>query len=269
MKTTITQNLSIFGLCLAILLSPGCEDEDSPQDPPGDNEDDIPGYREGVGSSANELLSDKEFEHLVMELQFVVGNKPKEESLDNFESFLENRLNKPGGIEVKEGKVISENSNEVKSEYSTSDIRNLEDEFRTEFSREDTITAYMVFLNGNSERDDDNARILGLAYNNTSTAIFSETIEDISGDGVTQPRRERVEITVINHEMGHIMGLVDNGTPMQTDHKDEGRGAHCEVDDCLMYYTMKRDDLVEILLDSSNPELGEYCLEDLRANGGK
>ena len=264
MKQFSTSSLINAGLLTTFLFFSACsDDEDS--SPSGD---DAPDYREAVGSSANELLSDNEYEHLIVELVFVDDYKPTEDAIESFENFMESRLNKET-IEVIEGAVVDEGSNYVQDEYSTSDIRNLEDEYRSEFPREDTMAAFMVFLNGNSERDDDNARILGLAYNNTSMAVFQETVEDVSGDGVTAPSRNRVEKTVINHEMGHILGLVDNGTPMQEDHKDEDRGAHCDNEDCLMYYTMKRDDLIGILLGGSDPELDENCINDLQANGGK
>lgn len=93
-------------------------------------------------------------------------------------------------------------------------------------------------------------------------------MEAISG-GIGEPSQSVVEQTVTKHEVGHLLGLVDNGTPMQNDHKDEDWGAHCDIDECLMYYAITRDFLGDFLLGGSVPEFDEFCIEDLQANGGR
>ena len=57
---------------------------------------------------------------------------------------------------------------------------------------------------------------------------------------------------------------------MQTDHQDEANGAHCDVEDCLMYWKAATSGGVgDILGMSSPPGLDAQCIADLQANGGK
>ena len=74
----------------------------------------------------------------------------------------------------------------------------------------------------------------------------------------------------MNHEFGHILGLVNNGTPVQSDHHDTANGAHCDVEDCLMYWQAETSGgLGDLVGMSSPPPLDPQCIDDLQANGGK
>jgi hypothetical protein len=98
--------------------------------------------------------------------------------------------------------------------------------------------------------------------------LLGGTIANNSG-GFSQPSRETVETTVLQHEFGHILGLVGNGTPTVQDHQDEANGAHCDVDTCLMYFAVRTSDFVNNLMGGNVPELDSQCIQDLQANGGK
>jgi predicted Zn-dependent protease len=99
-------------------------------------------------------------------------------------------------------------------------------------------------------------------------ALFERTIQDLSG-GLTQPEQSRLESVVLQHELGHILGLVNAGTAMVTNHQDAPHGRHCTNTNCLMHYTVETGNVVQNLLDGSLPQLDSNCLSDLRANGGK
>ena len=109
--------------------------------------------------------------------------------------------------------------------------------------------------------------MLGFAYNNTSIAIFGEKIRDHSGS-ISQPATATVEGVVLNHELGHLLGLVNSGSTMQTEHQDEPHGKHCDDPDCLMYYAVRTTDFIANLL-GDMPTLDANCLDDLAANGGR
>ena len=114
----------------------------------------------------------------------------------------------------------------------------------------------------------ENPNVLGFAYFNTSMALLGGTIENNS-DGFNQPSKETVESAVLQHEFGHILGLVDNGTPAIQDHKDEANGAHCDEESCLMYYAVQTTNFMNNLTGGNIPELDAQCIQDLQANGGK
>jgi hypothetical protein len=246
----------------AVLAPTACGD--GPTGPSGDGDPDGGSpytHDASAGSSAADFLSDAAFSHLVVQVQYVEGMAPTSESLDELEAFLEARLDKPGGVELRvDNEAIGPATGNT---YSASDIRSLESEHRTLYTSGDTLAAYLLVVDGQYEQEN----VLGIAYYNTSTALFGEKIRDNTG-GLNQPTRARVEATVAMHEFGHLLGLVNNGTDMQEPHQDTGNGNHCDDDGCLMYYAVRTTAFLGSLIGSDSPELDASCLEDLRANGG-
>ena len=98
--------------------------------------------------------------------------------------------------------------------------------------------------------------------------LFGKKIHDNSG-GLGQASRTKLEATVLEHEFGHILGLVDIGTPMQTNHKDAAHGNHCNNTNCLMYYTSETTDILGFLITGNIPSFDANCIADMHANGGK
>ncbi|WMJ74203.1 peptidase [Cytophagaceae bacterium ABcell3] len=218
-----------------------------------------------VGASARDLLSSSRYQHLEVEIQYVRGFAPTSEAIKNLRDFLQKRLHKPSGITFKYTSINSPN----KQNYSVADFREIENQHRTVYTRKDTIGVYFFFADGGYVRDTDRSKVLGVAYQNTSMALFEKTIMDYS-DGLNKPSRSTLETVVLNHEIGHNLGLVNLGSPMQNLHQDDEHGHHCDNRSCLMYYTVETTDVISnLLIGGAIPELDQECINDLRANGGK
>lgn len=217
-------------------------------------------HRRSTGVSAADLLAADSYDSLVIQVQYVEGHRPTDQGLAILEGFLADRLNKPRGISIQ----LEPIQIQTQATYSVSDVVALEQEHRTAFTEGSTLAIYFLFLDGEFS---DNANVLGFAYYNTSMAIFQEKIEDNTG-GALQPSQSKVEGIVLNHEIGHNLGLVANGSPMQTEHQDEPNGKHCDNENCLMYWTVRTLDFISTLTGDA-PELDQNCLDDLQANGGK
>lgn len=218
--------------------------------------------KKGVGESANNFLSATTYDKLTIELISVNGFAPSTNVINSFKSFLEARLNKPNGI------VIESRSIPVTglAPYSLQDIINYEDLARTKFNVARELTMY-IFITEDSYAE--NINVLGLAYRNTSFAVMGGRIRQLTG-GIGQPSQDLVLQTVLRHEAAHLLGLVGVGTPIQSDHQDLAHGKHCDVTNCLMYYTVESGDFISNLSGlSTPPELDTQCINDLRANGGK
>ncbi|MDX1651775.1 MAG: hypothetical protein R3277_04740 [Brumimicrobium sp.] len=215
----------------------------------------------GVGASANALLSEDYYEKIVVEVMYMPGFAPTQSSLNNLRNFLLNHTNKPLGVDV----ISREINSSGQTTYSMADIQSLENSNRQYFNEGKTITTSMIIVDGEYATND---QVLGVAYKNTSTVIFGKTIHDNSG-GLSQPTRTKLESTVFNHEFGHLLGLVDIGSPMVNNHEDPGHESHCDNDNCLMYYASQTTEITSFLLGSDIPELDQNCKNDLIANGGK
>lgn len=251
----------------ALVLLAGCGGDATG---PGDGGDDggaAYSHTRNPGESARDFLSDEEFTSLTVEVDYVEGLAPSQEALDSLRVFLERRLNKPDGVSITLDDAIASPGG---SPYSADEIRDLEGTHRDSFTAGGDLAAYYLFLDGRYEQQN----VLGLAYYNTSMAIFEQVIRDNSG-GPGQPSTAVIEATSMRHEMGHVLGLVANGTPMlgeeggPRDHHDEEHGAHCTEQGTLMYYQVETTDFIENLDGGTVPPLDTLGIDDLQANGGK
>lgn len=135
---------------------------------------------------------------------------------------------------------------------------------------------YFYFVRGLFENNDGQTQpqVIGLNITNTPVLfIFKDVIRNtatslppVLGD-VT---RRFVEQSTLVHEMGHALGLVNNGVPMHEDHQDVAHGAHTLNPDCVMYYLNEgasdMADFVQELIASGSVILwGPEVLADVQA----
>lgn len=222
-------------------------------------------HRQAVGYSAQDILSEKKYKSITIQILYMTGYKPTEEAISNLKSTIGERCRKSKGIEI----VYKEIAAQGKSSYTLSDIKDIEEDERSEFTARKNIAVTIIFLDGPSSDDEGSAVVLGVAYYNTSLAIYEGTVHEFS-DEFTEPERYKLETTVLNHELGHILGLVNIGSPMQTNHLDSENGAHCDNPDCIMYWEAETGSIMGNLLGNNPiPTFDGNCIIDLQANGGR
>lgn len=249
--------------CLFFLITiSGCSSDDSNTNTI-ENGVNKAANQKATGSSAHDLLSATKYTKLAIEIVYVKNFKPATQTITYLQSFLETRLNKPGGIIITQREVSAPGF----SPYSIDEIVNLENAFRTKYNNGTTLALYLFFADGNAMGDTASSFTLGTAYRNTSFVLYENTIKNNSG-GLGQPSTVNLETTVILHEMGHLLGLVNLGSPMQTPHLDGAHDKHCNDDTCLMYWEADNNGVMNMIL-GGVPELDTNCLNDLIANGGK
>ncbi len=218
-----------------------------------------------VGVSANDLLASSRFDELVVEVLTVSGFEPKQTTLDSLLTFLGGLVNKPSGIRL----VHTEVSSPGLPSYTLNDIKVIESQNRTTKTEGKTISVSLFFADVDYSENTDNQKVLGIAYANTSLVIFEKTIVQLTNE-ITEPDQGLLERTVTNHEFGHIFGLVNVGTDMQTAHQDEAHGKHCDNEDCLMNWVAETGSFADKLLGMSKiPVFDKNCRDDLKANGSK
>jgi len=247
--------IKVIAGCLLVLAMLGCKKSNEPVD---NGLDPNSLHNRAVGSSANELLSAVKYKSLKVELQYMTGFAPDAGAINHLQAFLAARLNKPDGINIVTKEIAASNNTSLNAD----DVHAIEKENRSAFSTDNEIAVYVLYTNGSYT--DNN--VLGIAYRNTSAAIFGKKIRDNSGS-LGQVSRTKLEATVLEHEIGHLLGLVDLGSTMQVAHKANGN--HCNNQTCLMYYASETTDILGFLVTGNIPPLDTNCLNDLKANGGK
>ena len=213
-----------------------------------------------VGASANELLAASKYSSVKIEVQYMTGFTPDAAALNHLQAVLTGLVNKPGGITI----VTKDIPAAANGTLTLDNIISIERNNRTAFTNNSELALYILYTNGNYT--DNN--VLGIAYKNTSVVLFGKKINDNSG-GIGQASRTKLVATVAEHEMGHLLGLVDLGSPMQNNHKDAAHGNHCNNNNCLMYYASETSDILGFLITGNIPSFDANCRADLTANGGK
>lgn len=212
---------------------------------------------QSLGKSANDMLSAATYTTLNIQVQYMPGYQPDPESINNLRLFLNNLCNKPGGITITQNQIPAGSDT-----LDPSKVAALEKLNRTAYTGGNILALYIMVTDGY----DTSENTLGIAYRNTSVCLFGKNISDNSG-GVGQITRVALETSVLEHEVGHILGLVNKGTPLETAHQDATHGNHCNNPKCLMYYAIELHKGLGML--AAIPALDSNCRADLRANGGK
>ncbi len=217
-------------------------------------------HQKNPGTSAGDLLSAGRFESIKIEIQYMPGFQPDAAALNHLTGFLGSLLNKPGGIQLVQKEITAV----ANTTLTVQDIIAIEKQNRTVFTTGNQLALYFLYTNGIYS----NNNVLGVAYYNTSICMFGKRIHDNSG-GIGQASRTKVEATVLEHEFGHLLGLVNIGSPMLVNHHDGAHSGHCNNSNCLMYFEAQTTGMLGDLVAGPVPSLDANCLDDLKANGGK
>tara|TARA_R100000935_G_scaffold31792_1_gene52310 strand:- start:1026 stop:1802 length:777 start_codon:yes stop_codon:yes gene_type:complete len=248
---------------LFLLLIIGCS-KDSTDSDNGTPRVDKSANLKALGASANEILSDAKFTSLRIEIVYVTGFKPTDAALNNLAQFLTQHTFKPDGLSITTRAVSSSNM----APFTIVEIAKIEAEQRSIYNAGDELAIFIYVADGSNENDVNDKVILGSAFRNTSVVLYGKTIEKIANNSNAVSKSD-VETAVLNHEFGHLFGLVDVGSPMQVNHEDPNSEAHCNVSGCLMTANIEFGGSIIDMVQTNIPELEDFCVNDLVANGGR
>jgi len=211
-----------------------------------------------LGASANDMLSANKYTALNIQIQYMPGYELSTTTIANVTAYLNTVCNKPGGINITQSEIAANGDT-----LNLDKVAIIEKQNRTLYTSGNTLGLYVLVTDGY----DTSLTTLGFAYRNTSICLFGKDIFNNSG-AIGEVSRIGLESTVLEHELGHIMGLVNLGTPMITFHQDTAHGNHCNNPNCLMYYAVEIHAGLGALANNV-PLLDSNCLKDLAGNGGK
>nr|MBA3498912.1 hypothetical protein [Deltaproteobacteria bacterium] len=96
-------------------------------------------------------------------------------------------------------------------------------------------TYYVLFVSGFfTDANGPNNAVLGVSIGDTGVIVmFKDVVRSASGLSNIQ---RYVEQSTLVHELGHAIGLVNNGVPLASPHQDAEHGAHCTNESCVMFW---------------------------------
>ncbi|MAC28211.1 MAG: hypothetical protein CMH59_17325 [Myxococcales bacterium] len=209
-------------------------------------------------------------DELVLEVDAAEGAGPTEAVLADFMSSLGAIVDKPGGIRVVESDVLPPRG---EAPWTLDELRTLGVE---RFDGAGPATLQLLYVDGRFRVDG----VLGVALSRRSLVVFRETVQAVCegrGGLLGADAACRVaEGTVLLHETGHVLGLVNAGLPMQSDHEDPEHPGHDVDPNCVMYWAYESGDGVggalDVLGGGSEPEPLQFCeasLADLATAAGR
>jgi hypothetical protein len=197
----------------------------------------------GVGAMARTYLRRSPATSMIAEVDWVKGREPSQSSLDHLTAVLRRELDKPGGVTVEHGNEIGAG----RSEWSLQDLVALEKANRARHSRSGRATMWIGFVDGTFAA---NSNALAVAFSASATAIFRDRIDSATSSLVLEPEIER---SVLVHEAGHLLALVNIGYQSRYAHEDTQHPNHSNNPESVMYWAVE-DISVRNLLRGGPPD---------------
>ncbi|MET6989890.1 hypothetical protein [Sediminicola arcticus] len=231
---------------------------------------------QGTGDSANDLLSNDSYTKLLIEIAYVTGFRPAQQTISDVEEYLKEVTFKQD-IEV----ILKELPSPNEETLTLKEIDDLEKKNRTAYNDGNTIAVYIYFADAPADSDDPDSNLatLGAVYRNTSMVIYERTVRKLANSSILITVAT-AETATMHHEFGHLFGLVNLGGNMVNPHESQSENSagviegdsHCDIDGCLMEAALEFGRGMKKMLTAKNgavPELDAECRRDLQANGGR
>jgi hypothetical protein len=255
----------------ALLLVVGCVRGEPALDPPPD-----------VG--VDDVVTSRRATKLTFEVDAVLGREAATGALEQVAEDLTaltttGHLDKPDGVQF----LLDEELpplGDAERAWTFAELNGLADAHRTLRRPAEEAVLHVLYVDGRYEDDDDESAVLGFAWKGDSIVMLKDNIDRACREGpavtllapaLAETVCRRTEATVLLHEVGHLMGLVNNGAEMVADHQDDEHGAHDVNEDCIMYWLNERSTVVDAIAEqvggdgADRATFDEACLADLKA----
>lgn len=213
------------------------------------------------------------YPRLVMEIDAVPGQTTRASVRRDLADGLRPLLDKPEGIEFIVDQALESRGGDHAWTFEELDL--LARETFDLAVPKGTLKMHTLLVDGRYQSPG-GGTVLGIAWAHTHLVLFTQTIAESCNVGIG-PLAEQVctdaERGIWAHEIGHLLGLVDNGLAMSTPHRepDAAKGAHDQSDRCIMYWAYEGTGIIDAvstgLFGSTTENLGfdAACLADLAA----
>ena len=228
---------------ILVLATPACLE---------DLKDEIVSCENLTGACRYEILQSDKYSRLHIEIDYDTEYAPDSDAVDLLKQRIKETTDKTS-ISVSQNSFGSTDSS-----YSLEEILDIEKAQRERYKSGNTFIIHILYLNGEYQ---DNDQTLGLAYKGSSFVIFKEKIEDAAFLLISA---EDIEKSVLVHEYGHLVALVNNGYESPHDHEDPDHPNHSNNDESVMYWAIESQDIANQIDGEPPNNFDSDDLDDLR-----
>lgn len=210
------------------------------------------GLNRGVpGGLTLACLDDSTYTSMVVEIDYQAGYQPETSSTDLLKERLESVCDKPQGIEFK----FTETDFENEDIWSADDVRSAGWDAKSHDPRDDSTLYWQVIFPAGVY---DDSSVLGVAVDASTIALFKDSIDDAE-NFFQRPSAEKIENSVLVHEFGHLLGLVNTVYTSPADHEDSSHPGHSNNEDSVMYWAIESSSIANFF-DNDLPT--EFDIDD-------
>lgn len=183
------------------------------------------------GGFAGVLLAAGLADKIVVDVLVQTGASPDASVIAGVVALLKQQSGKPvtlvGPLSISGGSV-----------YSAQQIRDIGDSSSQRQGHDNTAVIHLMYLRGQFEREG----VLGVTVRGDTTAIF---LDEIAGAATPLVSEGRIERSVVTHEIGHVLGLVD--LFLGTKRGDPDHPGHSRNPRSVMYWAVEADVVAQVL----------------------
>jgi hypothetical protein len=236
----------------------------------------------GAAPSYPRQVVGPDWPQLVVEVDYAPGHSPGAAALDHLLTTLRDVTSKQD-VELDVNQSLADTPNKV---WSSDELLRLEQTSRRHTHQAPHALLHVLYPSGSYEKSGGGNDIAGVTIGGTQlgpVTIFLDTIRgsscvDTPGGSVPLPVDQptqavgRIERSTLLHEVGHAMGLVDNGISMVSNHEDGAHPGHSPNKGSVMYWSIDTCQGLRdyFLRDGAIPDAFDGDdRADLRSVGGK
>lgn len=202
------------------------------------------------GSFAPGLLSPARSSAVDVEVRAQSSAEPRQQSIDHVVSVLGNVSGKPVRS-VAAGSI----SGSARS-WTADDLKAVADESRAVQQGGGHAAIHLLFVHGTMGGDNS---VLGVAVRGDTAAIF---VDRINASATPIVGSSGIETSVVTHEVGHLLGLVD--LYLHTGRQDAEHPGHSTDQNSVMYWAVESDLVADLLQGGPPREFDDADLADLK-----
>ncbi len=215
------------------------------------------GDKKGIpGGLTLACLSDEKYTSMIVEIDYDSGYAPEQSSVNLLKTRLQEVCNKPSGITI----LLTETNFQHSGSWTADDVRDYAWEHKSQDPQSGSVLYWQaLFPSGGYSNND----VLGVAVDASTVAIFKDSVEEAEGPFFSRPSAEEIENSVLVHEFGHLLGLVNLVYKSPVDHEDKDHPGHSNNEDSVMYWAIESADIGNIITGQLPDQFDNDDLNDL------